>query len=164
MKILAQRPTHIYAVATVLLITRETTKERQRDRQTETERETERERDRQTDRQTQGEKENERDRQTDRQRVSVCVCVCACVLLLLMQMMVVVLLLHLLLIVKRCVAWGDGAVGGGSEVGVNNIFNNCVSYFAIKKTTPKSFILLLVWIEMHFFFLPVGANSTRGCF
>ena len=60
MKILAQRPTHISAVATVLLITkteRQRQRERDRDRARETETETQRERD----------KETETDRQTDKE-------------------------------------------------------------------------------------------------
>ena len=58
-KILAQRPTHVSAVATVLLITKTfIVKGRERER----ERERDRDRERQTDRQRQ------RGRQTDRQR------------------------------------------------------------------------------------------------
>ena len=50
MKILAQRPTHISAVATVLQREREGERERHRHRQTD--RQSDRDRDRQTDRQT----------------------------------------------------------------------------------------------------------------
>ena len=53
MKILAQRPTHISAVATVLLITKTFTVkyyDRERERETETERQTETDRDRDRER------------------------------------------------------------------------------------------------------------------
>ena len=51
MKILAQRPTHISAVATILLITKKFTEtDRQTDRQTETERQRQRDRDRDRER------------------------------------------------------------------------------------------------------------------
>ena len=78
-KILAQRPTHISAVAAVQLITktftvkyyngrRERERQRQRQREREREKERERERERQTDRDRETEPETETDRQRQRQR------------------------------------------------------------------------------------------------
>ena len=71
MKILAQRPTHISAVATVLLITKTFT-ERERERQTDRQRDRETERERQTDRQTdrEGEREKEGDTGNKQQRTN----------------------------------------------------------------------------------------------
>ena len=69
-KILAQRPTHISAVATVLLITKTfTVKERQTDRHKQTDRQGKRVTDRR--RNTETNRQREKDRNKDRERVYI---------------------------------------------------------------------------------------------
>ena len=74
-KILAQRPTHISAVATVLLITKTfTMKETDRqtaDRHIQTDRERETQRDAETQRQTDIESQRNKDRNRERERESI---------------------------------------------------------------------------------------------
>ena len=74
-KILAQRPTHISAVATVLLITKTfTMKETDRqtaDRHIQTDRERETQRDAETQRQTDIESQRNKDRNRERERVYI---------------------------------------------------------------------------------------------
>ena len=74
-KILAQRPTHISAVATVLLITKTfTMKETDRqtaDRHIQTDRERETQRDAETQRQTDIESQRHKDRNRERERVYI---------------------------------------------------------------------------------------------